>query len=235
MSIPGILLPTQQHSRHPLRSGETPAYMSAKGLFLGLEHDFSQLPSTGTISFWPCQRLIDKITQMIAKARATAVLHPGTASKIYGMINFRQQGTYGRIGANGLTPITKRQYEKGTSLTVQILTSFEVIEVVLRDKSRRQFFIFPPPCLRFAGASDVALERPKQGTGGFCIVWMDGPGETRSPSWRTYLRPCMTCGNLVTERLHNWRWLSSCKHWYADHTHFVSDAECGSSITWRFS
>jgi hypothetical protein len=111
--------------------------MSAKGLFLGLEHDFSQLPSTGTISFWPCQRLIDKITQMIAEARATAVLHPGTASKIYGMINFRQQGTYGRIGANGLTPIKERQYEKGTSLTVQILTSFEVIEVLLRDKSRR--------------------------------------------------------------------------------------------------
>ena len=113
--------------------------------------------------------------------------------------------------------------------------SFEVIEVVLRDKSRRQFFIFPPPCLRFVGASDVALERPKQGTGGFCIVWMDGPGETRSPLWRTYFRPRMTCGNPVTERLHNWRWLSSCKHWYVDHTDFVSDAECGSSITGRFT
>ena len=40
-------------------------------------------------------------------------------------------------------------------------------------------FSFFHLCLRFVGASDAALEQPKQGTGGFCIVWMDEPGETR--------------------------------------------------------
>ena len=43
---------------------------------------------------------------MIADAMPTL----GTASKIYGMMNFFEQGTYGRIGANGLTAI------KGTAI-----------------------------------------------------------------------------------------------------------------------
>ena len=111
--------------------------------------------------------------------RTSARLHAGTASKIYGMMNFLEQGTYGRIGAQGLAPIKERQYEKGSVLTTRILKSFEVIEAILRDKPKRQFFIFPPPCLRFVGASDAALECPGQGTGGFCIVWMDQPGVTR--------------------------------------------------------
>ena len=89
------------------------------------------------------------------------------ASKIYGMMNFLEQGTYGRIGANGLTAIKERQYERARELTPGILRSFEVIEAVLRGQPRRQFFIFPPPCLRFVGASDAALEQPRQGSGGF--------------------------------------------------------------------
>ena len=64
-------------------------------------------------------------------------------------------------------PIKERQYEKGVVLTTRILKSLEVIEAILRDKPKRQFFIFPPPCLRFVGASDAALECPGQGTGGF--------------------------------------------------------------------
>ena len=94
-------------------------------------------------------------------------------------MNFLEQGTYGRIGANGLTAIKERQYERARELTPGILRSFEVIEAVLRGQPRRQFFIFPPPCLRFVGASDAALEQPRQGSGGFCIVWLDDPGETR--------------------------------------------------------
>ena len=52
--------------------------------------------------------------------------------------------TYGRIGAHGLTPIKERQYEKGHALTTRILKRFEVIEAILRDKPKRQFFIFHP-------------------------------------------------------------------------------------------
>lgn len=51
--------------------------------------------------------------------------------------------------------------------------------LIFRDKPKRQFFIFPPSCLWFVGASDATLECPKQGTGGFCNVWMDDPGESR--------------------------------------------------------
>ena len=57
---------------------------------------------------------------------------------------------------------------------------FEVIEAILRDKPKRQFFIFHPlayglycRCIR------CSLGVSKAGRGGFCIVWMDKPCETR--------------------------------------------------------
>ena len=93
--------------------------------------------------------------------------------------------------ALGQVSIKERQYERARELTIGILRSFEVIEAVLRDQPWRQFFIFPPPCLRFVGASDAALEQPRQGLCFCCIVWLDDPGETREagkPLWLTSLR-----------------------------------------------
>ena len=87
--------------------------MAKQGLFLGPDHDFSSLPSTGAVELWPRQRLLEKIQTIIADSRTAMSLTPGTASKIYGMMNFLEQGTYGRIGANGLTATKKRQYEVG--------------------------------------------------------------------------------------------------------------------------
>ena len=153
--------------------------MACQGLFLGLDHDFRDIPTSGQVSFWPRQRLIDKVTDMIQESKLGQVLRPGTASKIYGMMNFLEQGTFGRIGAQGLSPIKERQYERERHLTPQILSSFDVILTILRDKPRRRFEIFPKPCLRFVGASDAALEQPKEGTGGFCIVWFSPQSETR--------------------------------------------------------
>ena len=145
--------------------------MSTQGLFLGLDHDFRDIPVCGHVSFWPRQRLVDKVTDMIRQAKLDDSLQPGAAAKLYGMMNFLEQGTFGRIGAQGLSSIKERQIERERHLTPQILSSFDVILAILRDKPRRRLEIFPRPCLRFVGTSDATLERPKEGTGGFCIVW----------------------------------------------------------------
>eukprot|EP00435_Cladocopium_sp_Y103_P069933 s345_g34.t1 len=69
---------------------------------------------------------------MMADARASSVLQPDVTSKIYGIMNFLEQGTYGRIGTNGLVAIKERQYEKARRLTPPSLHSFEVIQAALR-------------------------------------------------------------------------------------------------------
>ena len=145
--------------------------MSTQGLFLGLDHDCGDVPVCGHVSFGPPQRFIDTVMDIIQQARLDCSLQPGTAAKIYGMMNFLEQGTFGRIGAQGLSSIKERQFERVRHLTPQILSSFDVILAILRDKPRRRLEIFPRPCLRFVGTSDATLERPKEGTGGFCIVW----------------------------------------------------------------
>jgi len=112
---------------------------------------------------------------MMAEARSTAVLHPGTASKIYGMMNFLEQGTYTvELELMDSHPSKSDNMKRARPSPRRFCGNFDVIEAILR-----QFFIFPPSCLRFVGASDAALECPRQGTGGFCIVWMDELGETR--------------------------------------------------------
>lgn len=79
--------------------------MSTKGLFLGLDHNFS---TTSTIAFWPRQRLINKMSSLIGNYRTSVTLTSGTALKIYGTMNFLEQGIYGRIGVNGLEVIKLR-------------------------------------------------------------------------------------------------------------------------------
>ena len=56
---------------------------------------------------------------------------------------------------------------------------FEVIEAVLQSRPRRLFQVLPSDPQRFCIASDAALEAPRQGTGGFVMVWFTPQGEHR--------------------------------------------------------
>lgn len=104
---------------------------------------------------------------------------PGTAAKLYGIANFFEQGIYGRVGCGGLAAIKERQYEKGMFLTPAIISSFEVLEAVVKSRPSRLFEVLPADPLRFCIASDAALEAPLQGTGGFVIVWLSPAHQTR--------------------------------------------------------
>lgn len=149
--------------------------MAVSGTFLGLGHDLSHCMSAGVVHFWARDRLQSKMLDIINSARTSGSLTPGTAAKLYGVANFFEQGVWGRVGAGGLAAIKERQYSRGSSLTPAILTCFDFLEAVISLHPRRQFQITPLPCRRFCVASDAALEAPRQGTGGFLIVWFNPP------------------------------------------------------------
>lgn len=64
-------------------------------------------------------------------------------AKLYGTINFLEQGIYGRVGCGGLAAIKERQYERGMKITSPLLLFFEVIEAVLRSRPTRIFSVLP--------------------------------------------------------------------------------------------
>ena len=60
------VLPAERPAGDTFCSWKAPAYGQA-GLFLGLDHDFSNLLFTGAVELWPRQRLLDKIQTLIAQ------------------------------------------------------------------------------------------------------------------------------------------------------------------------
>ena len=72
--------------------------MQSTGTFLGLTHDLECINQTGHVRFWACERLHDKVRDLLTTARTTGHFSRGTASKLYGLANFLEQGIYGRVG-----------------------------------------------------------------------------------------------------------------------------------------
>ncbi|CAE7846314.1 unnamed protein product, partial [Symbiodinium necroappetens] len=153
--------------------------MSHRGDFLGLAHDMSRALSDGVVRFWPRDRIVQKVSSMLADAESSLCLHPGQAAKLYGILNFFEQGVYGKVGAGSLWAIKERQYEATTQLTPDLLDNFRYIRAIIRAKPQRQLPVVPLPCDRFVCASDAAEEPDTGGTGGFLVVWFSGTHQTR--------------------------------------------------------
>ncbi|CAE7396468.1 unnamed protein product [Symbiodinium sp. CCMP2592] len=136
--------------------------MSAHGTFLGLDHDLSEALSQGFVTFWARERLFDKMADLIEQATSSGSLRAGLASKMFGLMNFLEQGMYGRVG-----------------LTEEIRACFRLISAILRLRPQRQFWIMRPRIQRFIAASDAAEEAPLCGSGGFLIVWQHLKGQLR--------------------------------------------------------
>ena len=89
--------------------------MQSTGTFLGLTHDLSSINKTGHVRFWARDRLHDKVRGILATARGTGHFSRGTASKLYGLANFLEQGIYGRVGYGGVMAIKARPDENTTA------------------------------------------------------------------------------------------------------------------------
>ncbi|CAE7940025.1 unnamed protein product, partial [Symbiodinium necroappetens] len=88
----------------------------------------------------------------------------GQAAKLYGILNFFEQGVYGKVGAGSLWAIKERQYEATTQLTPDIRDNFRYIRAIVRARPQRQLPVVPLPCDRFVCASDAAEEPDTGGT-----------------------------------------------------------------------
>ena len=91
--------------------------MQTTGTFLGLTHELDSINSTGHVKFWARCRLHDKVRDILTTARSTEKLTKGTASKLYGLTNFLEQGIYGRVGYGDLMAVKDRQDEATNILT----------------------------------------------------------------------------------------------------------------------
>ena len=98
---------------------------------------------------------------------------PRVASKLYGVLNFLEQGVYGRIRAGRLAGLKDCQQERDTVITAALQTCFETVRALLKLKRQRVVEVLPAPCARVVAASDAAEDTPGQGTGGFLLVWSD--------------------------------------------------------------
>jgi len=151
--------------------------MQSTGTFLGLTHDLSSINKTGHVRFWARDRLHDKVRDILATARGTGHFSRGTASKLYGLANFLEQGIYGRVGYGGLMAIKARQDENTTAMTPEIESCFEVIEAaVMRFQPKREFPVLRLEHLRFLAASDAAVEADNPGSGGFHLIFFQPNG-----------------------------------------------------------
>ena len=150
--------------------------MQSSGTFLGLTHHLDSVNRSGHVKFWARSRLHDKVRDILHTARTTSKLTKGTASKLYGLTNFLEQGIYGRVGYGGLMAIKDRQDESTTMLTDEIAACFEVIEAVMRFEPKREYPVFPLQQLRFLAASDAAVEADNPGSGGFHLIFFQPDG-----------------------------------------------------------
>ncbi|CAE7363164.1 unnamed protein product, partial [Symbiodinium sp. CCMP2592] len=115
--------------------------MSAHGTFLGLDHDLSEALSQGFVTFWARERLFDKMADLIEQATSSGSLRAGLASKMFGLMNFLEQGMYGRVGCGGLAALSERQNSREVGLTEEIRACFRLISAILRLRPQRQFWI----------------------------------------------------------------------------------------------
>ena len=108
--------------------------MHPSGTNLGVDFDFSIVPESCGIKFWVRERLQSKIEGMLEAAEESGTLPLGVASKLCGVLNFLEQGVYGRIGAGGLAALKDRQQERDTAMATRLQTCFNTVRALLKLK-----------------------------------------------------------------------------------------------------
>ena len=115
--------------------------------------------------------LLAKTNLAISTAKESCKFTPAQAAKLYGLLNFLENGMFGRVGCGGLTPIKDRQYSRETSLTKSIIQSFDIIQAVLSCQPKRRLWLTNAHWSRVVAASDAAQDAPLTGSGGYLILW----------------------------------------------------------------
>eukprot|EP00435_Cladocopium_sp_Y103_P018443 s1694_g4.t1 len=150
---------------------------ASSGTFLGLDYNFATVNTTNSVTFWARERLQEKVCSMLQEAEEQQKFSPAQASKLYGVLNFLENGMFGRVGCGGLQSIKNHQYGRSYRLSPELKQSFELIRTVLACQPKRHFWLTHKSWPRVVAASDAALDVPRAGSGGYLILW--GPPATR--------------------------------------------------------
>lgn len=159
---------------------------STAGDFLSLEHDLSRSRS----SFWACDRIQTKLTDLIKTARSDNRLSPGTAAKMYGpALPASSSKALGGVWDEEGLRLSKSDHD----LTPELHYAFEMLLAVVALRPRRVLEIGSAAVLRFAAASDAALGNPGQGARGFHLLASARRTSSATPTWHTSPMRSMPC------------------------------------------
>ena len=112
---------------------------------MGLVHDLTDLPE-GVIHFWPRARLLTKFQSMVVPVLSQDYLTPGSASKLFCLLNFLDSGLFGKVGRTGFSPLKERIASVGEKgITPQLRTSLELTLEVLKNKTPTGLQSWPLP------------------------------------------------------------------------------------------
>ena len=84
--------------------------MSDKCVFLGVVHDMTKFHIDRTITFWPRERLLNKLRLYLVRIRESGKCTPAEAAKLRGTAQFMAHASAGGVGKFGLAPFKQRQY-----------------------------------------------------------------------------------------------------------------------------
>ena len=111
------------------------------------------------------------------EARKSGKFTPGQAAKLYGMVNFLEHGLFGRIGLGEIQALKEHQYGGSSKANTSPLAAFDV--AIIRMRPRRELMVLPIGCAEGGGCLGRALEAPRQGSGGYHLVFQDGGVQIR--------------------------------------------------------
>ena len=146
--------------------------MSDKCVFLGVVHDMTKFHIDRTITFWPRERLLNKLRLYLVRIRESGKCTPAEAAKLRGTAQFMAHASAGGVGKFGLAPFKQRQYYDQApweaSFTMKLAT--EYMNKLLADWPSRQIAVDTKGVPPIVIATDAQADPWSQPSGGFVVV-----------------------------------------------------------------
>ena len=96
------------------------------------------IQKTNCVTFWARERLLTKTKGIIDTAKAEQRFSPAQAAKLYGLLNFPENGMFGRVGCGGLRATKDHQYGRSHNMTKPLIQSFDMILTILEAQPKRE-------------------------------------------------------------------------------------------------
>ena len=137
--------------------------MSACCCFLGQVNDFSEVLQTGDFVVRAKEGRAETITEYVDTAMSRHALSPGTAGKLYGLVQYYGTSIQGQIAKGGLQPVKHRQLSNSSHMTAVLRQALDYIRVMVQ--------VAPPRRVHVRASRPVA------------VVWSDAEYNKDHPEW----------------------------------------------------